>query len=198
MNFMPKHYKYVLALDPSGAYDEGKGITGWVLMTGTGELMRTGDIDSIEYSCAEEYWGAHISLLEEMKDKYDEDIVVVIEDYILYPDKSGAQTYSKMETSRLIGILQMQCYTLYLPYCFQRAVEVKSRWSNQVLTNQNVLKMLGPKKGFSIRTTQGWKKINKHTLDAYRHAMHYITFKNYNKDKTESKEVSTNGFDNYR
>ena len=198
MNFIPKHYDYILALDPSGAYEEGKGTTGWVLMSGVGKVMRIGEIDAVEYSCPEEYWGAHIALLDEMKDKYADRILTVIEDFVLYPDKSAAQSYSKLETSRLIGILQMHCYEIYLPYVFQRAVEIKTRWDNDVLARQGLIKMLGPRKGFAIPRRDGWEKINKHMLDAYRHGLHYTTFKNFNKDMNKPKEVVTDGFDNYR
>lgn len=190
-----KRYEYILALDPSGSFEEGKGCTGWALTKGTGELMRAGKIDAIEYGCTEEYWLAHSDIIDEMYDKYGKDLLVVCEDFILYPDKAQAQSYSKMETSRLIGIIQMNCYLSSIPLEFQRAVEIKTRWREDILIKEGYMRSRG--KGIFLRRGNEWLKTNKHILDAYRHALHYTTFKNYNESR-KRKEIKTNGFDNYR
>ena len=43
-------FKYILALDPSGNFSEGKGITGWCLMNDKGELIETGVIKATTYN----------------------------------------------------------------------------------------------------------------------------------------------------
>lgn len=190
-----RSYPYILALDPSGSFEEGKGTTGWVLTKGNGDLMRAGKVDAVEYPCAEEYWLAHTDLLDEMYDKYGNDLLVVCEDFVLYPDRAGAQSYSKMETSRLIGIIQMRCYNNKTPLEFQKAAEIKKRWAESVLMRYGYLKKRD--RGYYIRRGDEWLRTNKHILDAYRHAIHYTTFKNY-QPKKHKKEIKTNGYDNYR
>ena len=193
-----KRYEFILSLDPSGAFDEGKGCTGWVLTDGFGNLMRYGQIDAVEFATAEEYWAKHVELIEEHNEKYKGKLLVLIEDYVLYPHKFNAQTYSKMETSRLIGILQITCYNLYQPYTFQRAVEIKSRWSNDVLIREGLMKYKGKYKGYLIRKKDAWEHVNRHILDAYRHAQHYTHFKNFNNTTKIVTEVRISGYDNYR
>jgi len=192
-----RSFNYILALDPSGAFEEGKGCTGWVLTKANGDLMRAGKIDAVEYPCPEEYWNEHVDLIDEMYDKYGKDLLIVAEDYILYPGKADAQSYSKLETSRLIGIIQITCYNSHIPLEFQRAVEIKTRWQNTVLINEGLLK-LGKYRTPFIKKDNDWVKINKHILDAYRHAMHYTRFKNYQTTTKKHTDIKFTNYDNYR
>lgn len=194
-----KHYGYILALDPSGNFEEGKGCTGWILTDGFGKVLRAGKIDAIEYAYTEEFWAAHVDLLESTIEKYKDHLIVVIEDFVLYPHKAAPQSFSRMETARLLGILQITCYNNYQPYVFQKAIEAKARWDNDILIKQRLMKYGGRGRGFLIPDTKGcWITINKHMLDAYRHALHYATFKNFNKKETEIPVFNTGGTDNYR
>lgn len=199
MNHNPnKTYKYVLAIDPSGSFDEGKGCTGWVLSTGQGEIMRFGKIDAVEYITAEQYWSEHIDLIEDTFVKYKQDLIVVVEDYILYMDKAIDQSYSKMETCRLIGAIQVYCANNDIPLYFQRAVEIKARWANEVLIKRGLVKGLGMNKGYAIPYKNDYKRINRHILDAYRHMLHFVTFKNNNAKDLQLKKVEVDSYDNYR
>ena len=88
--------RYVLALDPSGAYKEGKGTTGWCLFDNeTKQIAKFGVIKAENYSCQFHYWDAHISLIDSLSG-YNPD--VVIEDYLLYNNRAEAQTNSRLET----------------------------------------------------------------------------------------------------
>ena len=100
----------------------------------------------VEFIAAEHYWSEHIDLIEEMYSKYGEELVVVLEDYVLYYEKAIVQSYSKMETSKLIGAVQVYCYNTSIPLILQRAVEIKARWSTEVLLKRNLLKGLGVNK----------------------------------------------------
>ena len=72
-----------------------------------------------------------------------------------------------METSKLIGIIQLWCYNHNIPYAMQLAATVKSRWTDEILHYKGYLKKSG------LRYT-----VCEHTRDSMRHAVHYATFKN--------------------
>lgn len=193
-----KHYEFILAIDPSGSFSEGKGTTGWVLMDAKRNALRIGWISAGEYLSAEEYYDAHRTLLSDMHYKYGDDIAVVCEDYVLYPNRAGAQSYSKLETPRLIGILLMACWDERLPIHFQTAAEVKPRWSNTTLMKNHILKGLGFRKGYAVWLKDGkYKKVPEHCIDAVRHACHFLTFKNGERRTYAPVQVTTKGFDNY-
>lgn len=90
-----------------------------------------------------------------------------MEDYILYKQKAMGQVNSRMETPKLIGIIQQWCYTNDVPYVTQLANEVKSRWSDSILEWKGIIKRKGNR-----------YVLNEHIRDSIRHAVHYATFKN--------------------
>lgn len=169
-------YKYILALDPSGNYHEGKGTTGWcVFNVADNRISKAGSISAKKYKCMETYWNAHLDLLQEHIDKYGSDnIIVVIEDYLLYASKAADQINSKMETPKLIGVLQWWCYIHQLAYWMQPASLVKKRWTNEILNYKGYIKKDG--KTYIVPGVKG--DITRHSLDAIRHAIHYATFYN--------------------
>jgi len=170
------HFKYVLAFDPSGNYNEGKGTTGWCLLSTYPDkhIIAGGHISAACFKSMEAYWAEHIKLIDTYKQKYGTNLVLVIEDYLLYKHKAANQTNSRMETCKLIGVLQYYCYTSELLYIMQPAVEVKTRWTNDTLCYKNYIKKKRNK--FIIPATNA--EINKHCLDSIRHAVHFATFKN--------------------
>ena len=105
-------YNYILAFDPSGSFKEGKGTTGWVLMDYKERLLERGYIPATDYTCPEEYWNAHLDLIWKYHKRYGQDLIIVIEDYVLYRDKSMTQTNSQMETCRLLGVMLWKCWKL--------------------------------------------------------------------------------------
>lgn len=156
----------VLAIDPSGSFEEGKGTTGWALFESTNRtpvLLAYGHIPALKYKTISEYWGAVKSLI---KPTY----IVVIEDYILYANKAMQQINSKMETSKLIGILQQYCAENDIKFFMQLAVQVKSRWSDRIMEYKKIIEPKG-------RTYFALGRItNNHERDAMRHALHFIYF----------------------
>lgn len=167
---MSKKYRYVLALDPSGNFHEGKGTTGYCLLDSEQDkIIEYGYIASSEFTSMESYWYSHLKLLDRV---CTNQTMLVIEDYLLYGSKRDNQINSRMETPKLIGVLQLYCYENKLQYILQPASEVKTRWTDKILDYKGYFSIVGT--GSKI----DGKFISKHTKDAIRHAVHFNTFKN--------------------
>ena len=171
---MEHKFKYILAIDPSGNYMEGKGITGWVLIDEHEKLLDSGLIKAKNYTRPEEFWNGHINLIKHFSEKYGTEMIVVIEDYILYLEKSRSQANSKMETCRLLGIMQWYCWSINQPHKFQRATEVKHRWADDVLLREGTIF----KEGKYYTHASGASMSVIHKRDALRHAIHYAVCRN--------------------
>lgn len=167
--------RYVLALDPSGSYYEGKGHTGWCLLDQeTNKIVVFGVIEAAKYKSQFSYWDAHIHLIDSMTG-YKPDIV--IEDYLLYGTRAVNQINSRLETPQLLGIIKYESYKRGLFIYIQTAMQVKTRWSNALLERKGYIHKEG------LRSYGcNHKRLVSHTLDAIRHAVHYMTYNsNYNK-----------------
>lgn len=164
--------KYVLALDPSGNYYEGKGTTGWCIAR-DGFIYDAGQIYSAESASQMAYWDKVISLLKNanLKLTKDDTLVIVCEDYRLYASKSESQINSNLETPQLIGVIKYWCYKHDIPCVLQMAAEVKIRWSDKVLKENGILNYR------SRKYYCGKVLIEHHSKDALRHCLHYMTFK---------------------
>ena len=168
-------YNFIIGIDPSGAYWEGKGTTGYsVFHAPDNRFIELGTIQAAGQVCAEAYWDKHIKLLERIifsqrgkKKSKASKTIVVIEDYFLYAEKAESQINSRMETSKLIGILQHWCYTHDIPYCMQPAGLVKKRWTDDIMHHKGHLKQKGMRYEESV-----------HTRDSMRHVLHFATFRN--------------------
>ena len=159
----------VMAIDPSGSYYEGKGTTGWALFdANTRTLLDYGNIKAADYKTVNEYYQAVSVLIKP-------GMQVVIEEYLLYANKAKQQINSKMETSKLIGYLQMYCFSKNVKYTMQLAGEVVKRWADHILVHKGIIKQANGKLR-NMYYALG-RITNDHERDAMRHAMHYITFK---------------------
>lgn len=165
-------HRYILALDPSGAFHEGKGTTGWCLFdTAVNNTIQINALyaEKFETDCA--YWKAHTDLIDRLHKEFP-DLRIVIEDYFLYAHKAEAQINSKFETSQLIGILKLHTTGVKIKVVMRSASQVKTRWGNHILIRKGYL---SNKKGsFFVNNI----RVNKHMLDALRHAVHEATFYN--------------------
>ena len=169
------NYNFVLALDPSGNYNEGRGTTGWCLFDCTAmRVAQWGFIDARKYKSMESYWDAHIALIEKYTSRHPKSFGIVIEDYLLYGTKAADQIHSHMETPKLIGVLQYWCFKHNTAYHMQPASLVKSRWTNEILNYKAYIRKY--KTGYKIPHLAG--ELNRHCLDSIRHAVHYATFSN--------------------
>ncbi len=186
-------YEYILAFDPSGSFNEGKGTTGWVLMDAKERLVARGYISAEDYKCAEEYWNAHLDLIRFNHKKYGTNLIVVIEEYLLYKERSMNQINSKMETCRLIGVMQYICWKLKQDYSMQLASSVKNRWSDELLLREQILYR---NRNNLIHTESNLSLGLGHTRDAFRHAIHFARCKNKErpKKKYNNKGVKRHGY----
>jgi Holliday junction resolvasome RuvABC endonuclease subunit len=160
----------VLGLDPSGAFKEGKGTTGWcALDTSTLEFLDFGCLQADNYNSAEEYWDAHCALIDRLKRTLLVEHVVM-EAFFLYANKAKEHINSTFETCQLIGIIRHHCMLQHIGCSQQRAIDVKNRWDDDVLEYKKIITPHG--KRWMLNGTP----INGHTLDAVRHATHYAFF----------------------
>ena len=170
-----RRYNYILALDPSGSYYEGKGTTGYCLFdTIRQRFVFCGSIYAKDFSDMEAYWNGVIELVYATARTHKK-LIVVCEDYLLYAARIQSQINSRMETPKLIGCLQWFCYMHNIPYHMQTASEVKNRWSNDILVYKNYIRPYG--RGYKP-TSGNIDTYTHHSLDAIRHAVHFNTFKN--------------------
>jgi len=173
------NYDYILALDPSGSYHEGKGTTGWnVYSCLDRRVIHAGSITAKDYTCMEAYWDAQLALIAKYHERFKDRLVVVIEDYLLYATQAQNQINSRMETCKLIGAIQHYCWICKIPYVMQTAREVKARWTDDILTYKHIIKKRG--KNFYVPINMK-TKITHHCIDSIRHSVHYATFKNETK-----------------
>lgn len=158
----------ILSYDPSGAFLEGSGTTGYCLCdynekTQNIAIRGVGEIAAASYKTQQEYWDAHIALLDLCKPDQ-----LVIEDFLLYAHKAKQQIGSKMETPQLIGVIKYECIKRNIPLTLQRAVDVKKRWTNEILVHKGILTY--EKKHYMINGNL----ISRHIIDSIRHVLHFI------------------------
>lgn len=181
--------KYVLAIDPSGNFDEGTGVTGWVLLynpePGTIKCIKHGVIDASTSLTKEEHWGKHMSLISGLTETLGEKPMVVVEDFMLYSNRAQEQINSRFETPKLIGCIQYYCYKHGYKYHMQTAASVKRRWTNDILEHKGFISQ----KTF-VRMGKPYKVVNfgeykvpDHVVDALRHGVHFCTFHMYKEGK---------------
>lgn len=167
-------YKYIIALDPSGNFEEGKGTTGMCLFScEKKEIIFTDTIKASNYKTKEDYWHAHIHMLKKFTMLY-KNVIIVMEDFTLNPKRALQQSHSKMETSKLIGVIQLTCAEQKWALKMQLPVEAKSRWPDSILEHKHLIKRI--QKGHTLLNGQ---HITRHEKDAIRHAVHFNSF--YNK-----------------
>lgn len=173
-------FTHILALDPSGNFDEGKGTTGYCIFDITRDkIIEVGCYSAKSFHSLESYWDAQIKFIKQMRDRYGPKFGLVIEDYLLYSSKVESQINSRMETPKFIGAVQYYCYKQRIFYTLQKASEVKTRWTDDILHHKKYIEKHG-KLYYTPGTNQ---TVNGHSRDAIRHAVHYATFKNKLEEK---------------
>ena len=171
------NYEHILAIDPSGNFEEGKGTTGTCLFdTKQNKIIKLADIHANQFTTKEAYWQRHLEYINVCK-KLFPNIIIIIEDFTLDPRRALQQSHSKMETPKLIGILQLHCKQNNIPYKMQRAVEVKTRWADNILEYKKYI----IKRNRMYYIPDANKPMSRHCKDAIRHAVHFATF--YNKEE---------------
>jgi hypothetical protein len=170
--------RFILGIDPSGNFAEGKGVTGWVLLDSEdNKIVKHGSIHASDFKSVYAYWNKHVELIDALAGYRP---TVVIEDYRLYHNRAMNQVNSLMETPRLIGVLTYECFVRNMWTELQLAVTVKTRWSDEILVKKKYLTQKGKK--FFINDSA----VHDHIRDALRHAVHHKTF------RKEGKKHETN------
>ena len=163
-----------MGIDPSGAFKEGKGTTGWcVLDNRTNSILRVGTISAKDYNTEVEYWDAHIDKIKWVRRHY-KSLAISIEDYILYKSSAMSQVNSQLETVQLLGIIKHFCYFNNLKVFIRPAVAVKTRWSDNILMRKNIIRKVGAR----YMLPDSKQIICEHERDSIRHAVHFNTFEN--------------------
>ena len=169
-------YHNILAFDPSGDFTKGQGQTGICIFHTEYNTYESRTIKASEFTKAEDYWAAHTQLINLSRAAYQDDLIIVTEDFMLYGNKAMQQIGSRFETVKLIGIMQQLAYELGTEFYLQRANIVKSRWTDEILEYKGYL--------WRKPDTKFWYHydratiMNDHQRDALRHAVHYVKFIN--------------------
>ena len=176
---MKKKYRYTMGIDPSGAFREGKGTTGWCILDNrTNKLLRVGTISAKNYSSDVEYWDAHLERIT-WAHKHYRSLAISVEDYILYKSSAMAQVNSQLETVQLIGIIKHFCYYNDLEVFIRPAVAVKKRWSDDILLFKGIITKIGER--YAMPDSN--QTICEHERDSIRHAVHFNIFENREEKK---------------
>lgn len=171
-----KTFSHILAFDPSGNFEEGKGTTGCCIFdTEQGKILEIKNIFAKNFTTKEHYWEAHIQEIQYVLTEYKpRALIIVIEEFMLDPKRALQQSHSRMETPKLIGIMQLWCSEHNVPYVMQRPTDVKTRWADHILEFKGFIQKY--KNTYTL--PEDLKSISRHCKDAIRHAVHYHYFKN--------------------
>jgi hypothetical protein len=153
----------IIALDPSGNYDEGKGTTGYAVFQ-DGELEKFGDIKASDFPNQEQYWKHHDYLIvDEAPD------IVLCESYRLFGHKAKSQSWSSLETPQLIGFIRMMCWISDIKFEMQNPSD-KVRVADDQLVKLGFFEKRGSKYYCQGRLT------NLHQRDSIRHGIFYLRY----------------------
>lgn len=166
------YIRYVIGVDPSGSFNEGKGTTGIAVYDiKKDKIVEIRTVCATKYNCLEQYIDANWQVLNELCSDYTstkERAMVCIEDFLVYAANATAFTHSKMETCQLLGHLKTQMWRWEIPYLIEPASAVKTRWSNDILVYKGYVEQKG--KSYYHPCIRG--PLATHMLDAIRHAVH--------------------------
>lgn len=162
------YIRYVIGIDPSGAFHEGKGTTGIAVYDRQKDkIVHITTLCASDYDCLEAYFVAHRSLIKRLQHGY-RNIAVSVEDFLVYGTHATTFTNSHMETCQLLGYLKTTLYTEGIKYYLRPASIVKKRWANNVLEHKGYVRRVGA--SCFHECVKG--ALATHMLDAIRHAVH--------------------------
>ena len=162
--------RYVIGIDPSGNFNEGKGTTGFAVYDRIHNcICGTSYVSAKDYKQQVAYWNAVLREIDRLSEEYDNTHILAVEDYLLYGSKAKSQINSKLETPQLIGAIKVMCqeYDLY----FRSASAAKTRWTDKILLDKNYLQYSRAIGYYYIRDGEAHQVIV-HCRDAIRHAIH--------------------------
>lgn len=177
---MSNSVRYVIGVDPSGSFHEGKGTTGiCVYDKKTDTVVKLVCVYAKDYMCLEDYFKANFAAIDMLCNEYttvhkSEVItpVVSMEEYLLYAKKAEAQIHSHMETCQLIGYLRVMIRDAGVPLYMRPAVIAKKRWTDSILVHRGLI--VYNKSSYYSSKWEG--ALPMHLRDAIRHAVHCAEF----------------------
>ena len=159
--------RYYIGVDPSGAFNEGKGTTGIAVYD-----KKEDKIVYIDSVCADHYAKFASFFYETYTKLYGlakhYEAPIMIEDFVVYATHATTFTNSKMETCQLLGYLKTMCFTDNIRYMLEPASAVKTRWSNSVLVHKHYVDCIGAS---CFHPLIEGRALMTHELDAIRHAV---------------------------
>lgn len=163
--------KIILAIDPSGNFEDGKGHTGLAWSYDSWEHVYVISINAKKYTKRVEYWDAVVSCIRELHNKKDagHDVHVVMEKYVTR--SNGFTTGKVSETAMLIGVLTYWCEVWDISYTMQSPSQAKTRY-----TDTHLCKLFPALEQKGNRYYLNGVCTNDHERDALRHLAFY---KNY-------------------
>lgn len=173
----------LLAIDPSGSFDTGKGITGYSIYNLNKQtLLTVGQIRAEDFEQKGDYYKEHLKLVEKIKPN-----LIVIEEFTLYPSKASSFYNKELETSQLIGEIEGYARINKIEVIKQRASNIKGALYKpnvllKAINNQIEHNNLGKRMKKNQWKFKG-KVISNHIVDSIRHAAYY--FNKINREKKE-------------
>lgn len=161
----------ILAIDPSGNFEEGKGHTGLAWSYDSWERVNVISINAKNFERRVDYWNAVVNYIYDLREKKldGHDVHVVMEKYVTR--SNGFTTGKVSETAMLIGVLTYLCEMHNIPYTMQSPSQAKTRYSDELLC-----KVYPALEKRGNRYYLGDLCTNDHERDALRHLAFY---KNY-------------------
>lgn len=165
--------RYVIGVDPSGNFYEGKGTTGIAVYDiKTDKIVHVFHV-SAKFSFTQvDYWNNVVDSLSALLYKYNKKrCVLAVEDYLLYANTAKAQINSTFETPQLIGVIKY-VFKDVCPVLFRNANTAKTRWTDDILVRKKYL-LVDKKLGYYIIDDGGaMTQVIEHSRDAVRHALY--------------------------
>lgn len=162
------YIRYVIGIDPSGAFHEGKGTTGFAVYDRQEDkIVHISTLCASDYPTLEEYFVAHYVKIFRLRLEY-QNAAVSIEDFLVYSTHATTFTNSHMETCQLLGYLKTTLYVERIRCHLRPAAMVKKRWANNILAHKGYVKQVGTSCFHDC--VDG--ALATHMLDAIRHAVH--------------------------
>lgn len=130
--------KFIVAIDPSGNFENGQGGTGvaYYSETPSGKTFFHETVWAKNYVSKAEYYKAIENCIESFVLTISQDqTLVVIEDFRIQAGNAKKTSNQTMETSELIGRLESKLDDMGVKHKRQQNV-VKSRWPNQLLIKE--------------------------------------------------------------
>ena len=155
--------KYILGTDPSG-----EGTSGFCLINNELKVINVSELNRHNFQTDVLYWDAHLEKIKKLFRACSGQLIVAIEDFLLNPRKANQFAGSRMETSKLIGIVQHYCGTHSIAIQTIKPIDHLSRFKDSTLCNLGV--MLKTPRGYN--TLEG-TSLSSHTKDALRIAVYY-------------------------